>query len=304
MAKRARLPSLVEIALFEHWKVSAAIAAILLVVDAAVLPILQSSGIPVLKTFGLAAEPVGYILAGAFALIAALNRYVLRRRPRRKYSLAGTGNFRATQAMERTWHAPTIGRTVTSLYDRPDAWTLELLLSLEWKRFQDLCMAYFEEKGHAVECLLLDTEGRTAIKVQQGEAEFFLVQCAAGAEEAVSAAAVKLFCEVLNHRKIAKGFFIAAGEFAEEARAYANTNGITLMTGSMLMLMLQRLPDVAQKRLLALAAAGDYTTPTCPACGVKMLRRKSRRGEFWGCRNFPRCRQKLYPVSVSAQVGA
>jgi restriction system protein len=298
MAKRTRLPSLVEIALFEHWKVSAALAVVLLVIDAALLPLFQTSGIPLIKTFGLAAEPVGYILAGTFALIAALNRYVLRRRPRRKYSLAGTGNFRAMQAMERTWRAPAIGRAVTPLYDRPDAWSLELLQCIEWKRFQDLCIAYFEEKGHEVECLLLDTEGRTVIKVQQGEAALFLVQCAAWAEDAVSAAALHQFCEVLNHRKIAKGFFIAAGVVAEDARAYANTNGITLMTGDMLLMMLQRLPEDAQKRLLALAAAGDYTTPTCPACGVKMLRRNSRRGEFWRCRNFPRCRQKLYPASI------
>jgi restriction system protein len=276
-----------------------------LTIDIALLPLLQSSNIALIKTIGLAAEPVGYILAGALAILAGINRYVLRRRPRRKYSLAGTGNFRAMRAVEHTWRAPAVARTVTLLYDRPSAWSSELLQRLEWKRFQDLCMAYFEEKGQRAECLLLDTEGRTAIKVQQGEAAPFLVQCAPWHENAVSINALRQFCEVLKHRKVAKGFFMTAVTCTEESsRAYANINGITLIDGDMLLMMLRRLPDDAQKRLLTLAAAGDYTTPTCPACGVKMLRRNSRRGEFWGCRNFPRCRQKLYPASFPTQASA
>jgi len=41
------------------------------------------------------------------------------------------------------------------------------------------------------------------------------------------------------------------------------------------------------------SAAG---APTCPKCGIPMVRRTSRRGnapgqEFWGCANYPRCRE-------------
>lgn len=31
--------------------------------------------------------------------------------------------------------------------------------------------------------------------------------------------------------------------------------------------------------------------PICPKCDIPMVLRKSRNGEFWGCSNYPHCRQ-------------
>lgn len=41
------------------------------------------------------------------------------------------------------------------------------------------------------------------------------------------------------------------------------------------------------------ADGGDWTTPTCPSCGVKMAARDSKRGRFWGCVRLPKCRASL-----------
>jgi hypothetical protein len=43
-------------------------------------------------------------------------------------------------------------------------------------------------------------------------------------------------------------------------------------------------------------AAGSDNTPICPKCGVPMVIRTSRRGDragqqFWGCQNYPQCRE-------------
>ncbi|WP_156912653.1 topoisomerase DNA-binding C4 zinc finger domain-containing protein [Methylocaldum szegediense] len=59
--------------------------------------------------------------------------------------------------------------------------------------------------------------------------------------------------------------------------------------------MIKKLPDDKQKRLLDFATSGDYTTPTCTRCGIKMVLRKSRRdgSTFWGCRNYPKCRMTI-----------
>ncbi|WP_284692629.1 topoisomerase DNA-binding C4 zinc finger domain-containing protein [Paraburkholderia terrae] len=35
---------------------------------------------------------------------------------------------------------------------------------------------------------------------------------------------------------------------------------------------------------------GDYQTPTCVACGVKMVQRQGKGGSFWGCRHYPKCK--------------
>ncbi|HEX9171356.1 MAG TPA: topoisomerase DNA-binding C4 zinc finger domain-containing protein, partial [Telluria sp.] len=53
------------------------------------------------------------------------------------------------------------------------------------------------------------------------------------------------------------------------------------------------LPADDQQALLRFAFEGDYTTPTCASCGVKMVARDSKRGAFWGCQHYPRCKTTL-----------
>ena len=45
--------------------------------------------------------------------------------------------------------------------------------------------------------------------------------------------------------------------------------------------------------LLKFATQGDFLTPTCPSCSIKMISRKSTKEgrNFWGCRNYPHCKQ-------------
>jgi restriction system protein len=97
----------------------------------------------------------------------------------------------------------------------------------------------------------------------------------------------------MSHLQIPAGFFMAQGGFTEDAKAFAKTNPISLIDGDMLLTMIQRLPDGGQQRLLRYATEGDFTTPTCPSCGTKMISRSGPRGAFWGCRGYPRCKGKF-----------
>jgi restriction system protein len=47
--------------------------------------------------------------------------------------------------------------------------------------------------------------------------------------------------------------------------------------------------------LMKLATTGDFTTPTCPSCGIKMVRRKSKEDgeESWGGLNYPGFRSTI-----------
>lgn len=74
----------------------------------------------------------------------------------------------------------------------------------------------------------------------------------------------------------------------------AQRNPLKLINGDELLRRIQGLPEGARSQLLDAATKGDYTTPTCPRCGVKMVRRVARSGtnpgsEFWGCPTYPRC---------------
>ncbi|EHP42851.1 restriction endonuclease [Cupriavidus basilensis OR16] len=74
---------------------------------------------------------------------------------------------------------------------------------------------------------------------------------------------------------------------------YAVEAGIQLLDGAGIAERIRTLDADKQAKLLLRAFEGDYQTPTCAACGVKMVERQGKVGSFWGCRNYPSCRVKL-----------
>jgi restriction system protein len=97
-----------------------------------------------------------------------------------------------------------------------------------------------------------------------------------------------------------KGLFITTSTFTQDAISFSQGKNITLIDGKTLINNIKQLPDNRQKQLLHIAVAGDYTTPTCPNCNLKMIRRTGNNGgkDFWGCMNYPRCRNTLQVRSV------
>lgn len=185
----------------------------------------------------------------------------------------------------------------TVVREKPTVWSIELLRDLEWKRFEDVCQKFYETKGIRSETTTLGADGGIDIRLYQDDSgkASSIVQCKAWGEKFVGVKPVRELLGVMAHERIAKGFFMASGDFSDDAKSFAQTNPITLISGDMLISMIKRLPDVDQKALLAFATEGDYSTPTCPHCGIKMQRVSGTNGrqDFWGCRNYPRCRQKL-----------
>lgn len=185
--------------------------------------------------------------------------------------------------------------TTSPSMPKPNEWSLTLLQSIEWKRFEDLCAAYYQSKGIRCATTPLGPDGGIDIRLFQGDDNrtTTIVQCKAWPENKVG---VKLLRELLGVRvaeKAEKAFFMTCGGYTEDASKFATDNGITLFTGEMFLMMLQRLPTETRQHLLAFATEGDYTTPTCPQCGQKLVARESKRGKFWGCRSYPRCNGKL-----------
>ncbi|WP_143036408.1 topoisomerase DNA-binding C4 zinc finger domain-containing protein [Collimonas sp. OK242] len=75
--------------------------------------------------------------------------------------------------------------------------------------------------------------------------------------------------------------------------AFGCANPVQLLDGPGFVKKIQELPAESQTELLKFAFDCDYATPTCASCGIKMIKRDSKRGVFWGCRNFPRCKSKF-----------
>lgn len=180
---------------------------------------------------------------------------------------------------------------------RPDAWSLDLLQALEWKRFEDLCCAYYKAKGIRARTTPLGPDGGIDIHLFQDDSQptvaTSVVQCKAWATQRVGIKPLRELLGVMTAERITKGFFMTVGGYTDEAKAFAQKNGISPLDGKLAIAMLKRLSPEAQQGLLDMATEGDYMTPTCVKCDNKMVARNGRRGAFWGCRNYPRCRQML-----------
>ncbi len=175
-------------------------------------------------------------------------------------------------------------------------WSVDLLRSLEWKRFEDLCDAYFKERGMKSTTTTLGADGGVDLRIYHrltGEPTA-IVQCKAWKNKQVGVAPIRELLGVMTHENIQNSSFITTSTFTEEAKAFARANRIILMDGEIFIDMIQRLPEESRQRLLVMATSGDYMTPTCPHCGIKMVRRQGPRGPFWGCKNYPKCRQMLH----------
>src|SRR5690606_1855340 len=98
---------------------------------------------------------------------------------------------------------------------------------------------------------------------------------------------------VMAHEKLDKAFFMAPNGFTDDARAFAAANGITLLDSRLFLAMVERLPEASAQHLLTFATAGEWAIPTCPSCGDKMVARDGKRGRFWGCVRYPKCRATM-----------
>jgi restriction system protein len=179
-------------------------------------------------------------------------------------------------------------------FDKSD-WNLELLRALEWRRFEILCRAYFEKRGFRSRTTRFGADGGVDIHVyEEGTDTPILVQCKAWNTYRVGIKPVRELLGVMTIENVRKGVLITTGKFTNEARELAaQVKGLALIDGEDFLQRIHSLNAEERRDLIQLATEGDFTTPTCPSCGIKMMLRESRKdaSTFWGCSNYPRCKQ-------------
>ena len=313
--------SLIDTLLTSPWQVSAGVGVAVFVGLKWILPAL-SAGNMFLKPISAAAAGAAWIFAGIFFVIGAI---VFAKEKTNKAKALTKGeslvrNRSADKWKEPSWaphakssHAVTPGLRRAVLGEpiepylpvatqaesnkiagsKPSEWTIGLLREIEWKRFEDVCQKFYEMKGIRSETTILGPDGGIDIRLYQDDTGVAtsIVQCKAWGERYVGVKPVRELLGVMTHEKIAKAFFMTSGYYTDEAKTIATANRITLIDGEMLLMMIRRLPPDEQARLLTFAIEGDYATPTCPSCGIKMkcVQGKTGRPDVWGCHNYPRC---------------
>lgn len=185
---------------------------------------------------------------------------------------------------------------------KPQDWSLTLLRSLEWKRFEMLCAEYFRMLGKRVETVSHGADGGIDARVYANNSNVleFAIQCKSWSGM-VDVKTIRELFGVMAHESAGKGILMATSGFSIDAKQFAaeHQNKLFLIDGEKLLSMLSKLPEEKRKKLLEFAIDGDYTTPTCASCGIKMVKRTGKGGAFWGCANYPTCRTTMFFKSNS-----
>lgn len=302
MARRPKKQSLIEIAVNGSWVVATMFAIAFLIIVFLVAPSITN---PILKPIALGLKPIGLFLAVIFGLMA-LVKLILHNQTESQSKPSWTAPRNTSLSFSKTASNDPIigslGNSQTLPIPQPQTtWTLQLIQEIEWKKFEELSTAYYHEKGIKAEATPLGADGGIDIKLYQDDSgnPTSIVQCKAWANKQVGVKEIREFLGVMTHHKIVKGFYMTSGDYSVDAKDTATSNKISLINGEMLLALIKRLPEASQQKLLLVATEGCYTKPTCSACGIKMVKRNGKHGEFWGCKNFPRCRHMLHPKRAS-----
>jgi len=186
---------------------------------------------------------------------------------------------------------------VTPKPETPKEWTLQVLHTLEWKRFETVCAEYLRMIGYDPRETSIGPDGGIDIWVykQGSEKAVGIVQCKAWKSYKVGVKPVRELYGVMAAEGVRSGKFITTGEFTTEARSFAEGKRLELISGEKFLAAIRRMSAEKQGELLASATQGDYRTPTCPQCGVKMTLKQGQGQwrDFWGCPKYPRCKATL-----------
>ncbi|MDX8397511.1 MAG: restriction endonuclease [Mariprofundaceae bacterium] len=310
--RRSNKSSLLEDLSMLPWWVSVTISVFVFIFLQFILPIIELNT-SILQGVATMLTSMAFFIAAIF-LLPALTSFLRGVKARRKHS----------SLSEETWSQPKqsclkkpydqkkvreVLRDQSSLTlsskknasEKPNEWSENLLKQIEWKRFEEVCRAYFEVKGFVSKVTDVGADGGIDIKLykQDSNKPAVLVQCKAWNTQKIGVKSIREFFGVMASEGVSQGAFMATGEFTGDARKFARDNRITLASGGDLLTEIMKLPTETQTSLLKVAIEDDYMTPTCASCNIKMVLRTIKKGknagnELWGCLNYPRCKIKIY----------
>jgi len=206
--------------------------------------------------------------------------------------------LRKKRFKKRGGHAPQgFSKQTLNVTTNKASLNLKLIREVEWKKFESLCCAYFIERDFDAKVTSIGADGGVDINIYKNGLDIpaMIVQCKAYKKN-VGVKDIREFYGVLADSEAKTSVFITTSDFTPEAKHFAEgkTPQLQLVSGERLITLIENLTLEKQTKLLSIATEGDYKTPTCASCDVKMVVRNGKNGNFFGCCNFPRCRNTLH----------
>lgn len=173
--------------------------------------------------------------------------------------------------------------------------SLDAVAGMSWLEFELLVGEGFRQQGYQVEELGGNgPDGGVDLLLRKGK-EVFLVQCKHWKAFKVGVDVVRQLYGVMAARGAAGGFVVTAGDFTEDARAFASGRNIQLLNGVALQKLLQQTKRPGKPPTVQANVNAPAADPNCPSCGALMVKRTARKGsqagnQFWGCSRYPACK--------------
>lgn len=184
----------------------------------------------------------------------------------------------------------------TSPVETPTRWSADLLNALEWKRVEEVCEGFWKAKGFLARATGPGSDGGVDVMISDNRDPskvFAVAQCKAWSKP-VGVEPVRALWGAKQHFGAELAIFYSIAGFSSDALAFAAGKHLKLVSGDELLSQLVALPLAESEPLLQQVTRGDYSTPSCPKCEVKMNRKRGLpgRSDYWACPNFRSCRTR------------
>lgn len=166
-----------------------------------------------------------------------------------------------------------------------------VLEQLSWDQFEKILRKFFESKGYTATLTSTGADGGIDVAlVKNGRRE--MVQAKHWKANRVGVSVVREIYGVVQAEKMNRGFIITSGLFTKEARDFANkvAGKVALIDGNLLIEIIKGDSEFERQTDTELNNTNTAEDSDCPVCGGKMILRAVNKKSFWGCSNFPECR--------------
>lgn len=240
---RKRNVGLMAILMLLPWWVSASIGMVVFSTFNWITPALWANN-AILKGLAIGLQPPAWIFSIPFAIvsiIAFLLQFGRKHQPEKR-QWAPKDDFIRTRPKpspgfdqpESDTFSVWMGQPVTETPKQPSSWSLDVLRSIEWKRFEELCAEIYTLRGFRTELQRYGADGGIDIRLYQKgtPVPVAIIQCKAWNSSQVGVKPIRELLGVMVHNKIDKGIFITTNDYTQEATDFASQNPIALISGN------------------------------------------------------------------------
>lgn len=152
--------------------------------------------------------------------------------------------------------------------------------------FEKFILVHFQNQGYKGE-VTKATNDYGADLILNKDGSKIVVQ-AKRWKDKVGITAIQEIAGAINYYGASKGIVITNSYFTPNAQNLAKANNIELWDRDMLIDIMSK--NQGKNLTEKLKSETEVQAEYCPKCNSKLLIRKGKRGSFWGCENFPKCR--------------